>query len=212
MLPLSPIGAACFLRIRAEKGRKEREELVTQFRECILAVTVLIQAGYSVENAFLECAQDMSLMYGADSLICGELKLIRRGLHINISLEELLAEFGERSHCQEIIQFAEIFDIAKRNGGNLPEIIHTSANLIGRKIETKREINLLLGGKRMELSVMKVMPFAICIYLELSNGGYFDGLYHNVRGAVIMTGCLIVYLSAYILSEFVLKKIADSLA
>lgn len=209
MLPLSPIGTVCFLRIRAEKGRREREELVAQFRECMLAVTVLIQAGYSVENAFLECDQDMRLMYGADSLICQELKLIRRGLHISISLEELLAEFGVRSHCQEIIQFAEIFDIAKRNGGNLPEIIETSSGLIGRRIETRREINVLLGAKRMELSIMKAMPFAICIYLELSSGGYFDSLYHNVRGGVIMTGCLLVYLAAYAMSEFIFNKIAE---
>ena len=53
-----------------------REELASQFRECILSVATLLQAGYSVENAFLECRQDMALMYGEESIkiIQGKLK------------------------------------------------------------------------------------------------------------------------------------------
>ncbi len=192
--------------MRGEKGKREKEELTSQFRECILAVSALLQAGYSVENAFLECEQDMALMYGKESLICGELKLIRRGLHINIALEELLADMGERSGCEEMIQFAEVFSIAKRSGGNLADIIGSSAELIGRKIETRKEINTLLSGKKMELMVMKLMPFAILLYIELANPGYFDMLYHNLFGAMIMTGCLIAYLGAYVAGEVVIKR------
>ncbi|MGN0401603.1 MAG: type II secretion system F family protein [Acetatifactor sp.] len=210
VLPLSFTGVFFFRRLRSDKGRKEREELTAQFRECILAVTVLIQAGYSVENAFVECYQDMELMYGAESVICKELRLIRRGLHINISLEELLADLGERSNCREIVQFAEVFDIAKRNGGNLPEIISCSAALIGSRIDTGREINVLLGGRKMELAVMKLMPFAIILYLEISSNGYFDSLYHNLKGNLIMTACLVVYLGAFVMGDLVLKKISDN--
>lgn len=210
MIPLSFAGFFFFRRLRKEKGRKEREELTAQFRECILAVTVLIQAGYSLENAFVECYQDMELMYGAESSICDELRLIRRGLHINISLEELLMDLGERSGCGEIVQFAEVFDIAKRNGGNISEIISCSAGLIGSRIETGREMNVLLGGRKMELGMMKIIPFAIIIYLEISSNGYFDGLYHNLKGNLIMTICLSVYMAAFVMGDMVLEKISES--
>lgn len=206
-VPLSFVGIACFYKIRDEKGRREREELVKQFRECILAVSASLQAGYSVENAFLECEQDLTLMYGRESLICGEIRLIRRGLHINISLEELLTDFGERSSCEEIIQFAEVFSIAKRNGGNLAEIIAGSSDLIGRKIELRGEIGALLGGKKMELTIMELMPFAILLYINAANPGYFDVLYHNLFGVLIMTGCLVVYFSAYVIGEAVMKHL-----
>lgn len=212
VIPLSFAGVYVYIRIRCDKGRREKEELVSQFRECILAVAASLQAGYSVENAFLECERDMALMFGKDALICTELKLIRRGLHINISLEELLTDFGERSCCEEIVQFGEVFSIAKRSGGNLAEIIDSSSRLIGRKIEIKREINALLGGKKMELMIMKLMPFAILLYIELANPGYFDVLYHNVFGVLVMTACLAAYLGAYIVGEMILKHMWSALA
>lgn len=206
VVPLSFTGVFFYFRMRSEKSRREKEELVGQFRECILAVSSSLQAGYSVENAFLECEQDMALMFGRESLICTELKLIRRGLHINISLEELLTDLGERSGCEEIVQFGEVFSIAKRSGGNLAEIIGSSSELIGRKIEIRKEINALLGGKKMELTIMKLMPFAILVYIELANPGYFDILYHNIFGVLVMTGCLVVYLGAYLAGEAVMKR------
>lgn len=212
LAPLSVVGVLAFIRIGRNKAEKAREELAAQFRECILAVATSLQAGYSVENAFLECRQDMALMYGEGALICKELEFIKRGLNINISLEELLGDMAGRSGCEEIAQFAQIFAMAKRNGGNMAEIIRSSATQIGRRIELKQEIMMLLGGKRMELTIMKVMPFGILLYINMGNPGYFDSLYHNFLGIVIMTGCMGVYLGAYLLGEHVMKGIMAEMA
>lgn len=206
MLPLLPVGGMLYRSMQRGRGEQEREELTAQFRECILAVSTLLEAGYSVENAFLECGQDMALMYGEDALICRELIIVRRGLHINVSLEELLADLGERSGCEEIIQFGEVFAIAKRSGGNLAEIIKSSAELIGRKTDLKREIDTLLSGKRMELNIMKAMPFAILLYIGATNRGYFDMLYEGLQGRLIMTGCLGAYVGACALGGLVIRR------
>ena len=212
LIPLSAVGISAFGLIRRQKLEKAREELAGQFRECILAVAVSLQSGYSVENAFLECRQDMQLMYGQEAPICQELKLIKRGLDINISLEALLVDMAKRSGCQEVAQFAQIFALAKRNGGNMAEIIRNSANQIGRQIELRQEIQMLLGGKKMELTIMKIMPFGILLYIDLGNPGYFESLYHNFVGIAVMTGCLGLYLGAYLLGEHVMKGIMAEVA
>ncbi len=205
VLPLSPVGVVCFLELRRGRCRRAREELLSQFRECILSVSSSLQAGYSVENAFLESERDMIQMFGRESAVCRELRLIRRGLHINISLEELLTDLGERSGCEEIEQFAEVFSIARRSGGDLPGIIGRSSDLIGGRIDLRRELDTLLGGKRMELAIMKAMPFAVMLYIELATPGYFDALYCNFTGILVMTGCLAAYLGAYAAGEAVLR-------
>ena len=212
LIPLSVIGILACRQMERGRAEKVRDELSVQFRECILSVATLLQAGYSVENAFMECRQDMALMYGEESLICRELDYIKRGLKINISLEELLADLSVRSACEEIAQFAQIFALVKRNGGNMAEIIRGSAHQIGRQIELKQEVQILLGGKKMELMIMKAMPFGILLYIDIGNRGYFDSLYHNLAGAAIMTGCLGVYLGAYILGEFIMKGITAEMA
>lgn len=207
LIPLSGIGVLAFRRIGGLKAERDREELAVQFRDCILAVATSLQAGYSVENAFLECRQDMALMYGEEAMICRELGFLRKGLNINISLEELLRDMADRSGCDDIAQFAQIFALAKRSGGNMAEIIRSSAAQIGKQIELRQEIQMLLGGKKMELTVMKIMPFGILLYIDIGNRGYFDPLYGNLTGAAIMTGCLGLYLGAYLLGEHIMKGI-----
>ena len=97
VLPLSGVGVLCFCSLRRKKQQRLQEELVAQFRESILAVATSLQAGYSAENAFVDCYQDMALLYGEGSLICVELKLMKRGLCLNIPLEEQIG----RASCRE---------------------------------------------------------------------------------------------------------------
>uniref|UniRef100_UPI0040576FC1 type II secretion system F family protein n=1 Tax=Acetatifactor sp. TaxID=1872090 RepID=UPI0040576FC1 len=211
-IPLSTIGWLYFRLLARKKRDSCKEELILQFKECILSVAASLKAGYAVENAFLECRDDMELLYGKESLIYQELEGIRRGLVINITLEEQLYDMAERSGSEEIGQFATVFSIAKRNGGNLPEIIGTTADLISRKLEARQEMQTMLSGRRMEQTVMKLVPFGVVGYIGISYPGYFDILYHNFLGAAVMTGCLILYLLAYIFGEKVLEKIALEMA
>lgn len=207
VIPLAGIGVYLFRAVQRRKAKKAREELAEQFRECILSVVSSLQAGYSVENAFLEAEKDMELLYGKPSLIGEELEFVRRGLHINITLEELLADIAGRSGCSEIGEFAQIFALAKRNGGNMTEIIKNSAGQIGRRMELRQEVQVLLGGKQMEFMIMKLMPFGILLYIGIGNPGYFEPLYHNLFGVIVMTGCLAVYSAAHLLGESVMEKI-----
>jgi tight adherence protein B len=66
-----------------------------------------------------------------------------------------------------------------------------------------------LAAKRLEQSVMNIMPFAIVLYLNFSNPGYFDMLFHNVSGVLIMTGCLCAYLIAFTWAEHIFMKLYE---
>lgn len=210
--PLCSLGVWYYKRQLKERCLKRKEELAAQFRECLLAVSGALQAGYAVENAFVESREDMKNLYGEKSLIYGELEFVRRGLMINISLEELLSDLAKRSDVEEIKQFAQVFSIAKRSGGNLPQIIQTTANLSGQQAETRQEVDILLAGKRMEQNVMRVMPFGILLYIGKAYPGYFEPLYHNIQGNLIMSGCLFVYVAAYLFGEKIIENIGAKLS
>ncbi len=208
VLPLTVVGLAFFCMESRRRLERCREELNSQFKECILSVAASLKAGYAVENAFVESSGDMKLLYGEDALIYMELEGIRRGLVINITLEELLWDLARRSGSDDIMQFVQVFAIAKKSGGNLPEIMRTTAVLIGRRMDAKQEVGTLLSGRRMEQTIMKLMPFGILLYIGYTYPGYFDMLYHNIQGIAIMTGCLAVYLTAYVLADRILQRIA----
>ncbi|MBE5865667.1 MAG: hypothetical protein E7292_05550 [Lachnospiraceae bacterium] len=208
MLPLSVIGVL-FFRMESERRiETTREELIGEFKECILSVAASLKAGYAVENAFVESRNDMRLLYGEESVIYAELEHIRRGMVINITLEELLSDLAVRSGSDDIVQFAQVFAIAKKSGGRLPDIIQTTAEMIGRRIDARQEIRTLLSGRQMEQNIMKLMPFGILFYIGSSYQGYFDSFYHNLQGVAIMTVCLVVYVAAYVLGDKILQQIA----
>ena len=100
-----------------------------------------------------------------------------------------------------------IFALVNGSGGNFADIINSSAEIIGRQIEMRQEVQTLLSGRQMEQTVMKLMPFGILIYISVAYPGYFDVLYHNLQGIVIMTACLAVYLTAFVMSDRIVKKI-----
>lgn len=186
-------------------AQKRRQELGEQFKDMILSVAANQKAGYSVENAVRESYRDLALLYGTESMICQEVRYMTAGLENNIVLEKLLYDFGRRSGHDDIMQFAEVFWIAKRSGGSMTEILGRTAAAIERKLETDKEIQVLLSAKKMEQKIMNLVPFLIISYISMTSPGFFDVLYHNAAGAVIMTGCLAVYLVSYRLSQKIVE-------
>lgn len=206
VLPMLAVGGVfVYWRLKRKKKNSDSQFLL-QFQECVLSVAGALKAGYAVENAFAESIPDMEIMFGRDSTIVAELKKLCRGLQNNETLEVLLQNMALRSGLEEIREFAQVFVIAKRNSGKLPDTIEIYSKTITDRLELEAEIETLLAAKRLEQKVMNIMPFFIVLYLEYSNPGYFDMLYHNVTGAAIMSICLAVYISAYGLSEHIFQK------
>lgn len=205
-VPMCLPGYFYFLELQGERRRKEEREYVLEFKECILNIATSLRAGYAVENAFRDCEKDMIVMFGEKSRIVREIRLINHEIKNSIPIEALLVKMGERSGIEEITEFSQVFRIAKRSGGNMPEIIHSTAKMIGRRIETEEEIKVFLASKRLQQRIMNVMPMAVIFYMEVTSPGYFDALYHNFRGIALMSLCLLIYLTAYVLSKRILEE------
>lgn len=185
--------------------KKKKKELSHQFREAILAVSTSLNAGYSIENSFIEAAKDMKTMYGKNAIITKELNLISRKLSANEVLEEILDDFAKRSMVDDIQDFSDVFIIAKRSGGDMNAIIKRTVLHISDKIEVEREIDTLMSAKKMEQNIMNIIPILIVIYLDFSSPGFLDALYHNFIGIAIMTSCLLMYIFAYYLSQRIIN-------
>lgn len=184
-----------------DKDEKHQKETSVQFKDAILAVSANQKAGYSVENSFRQSYEDMGLLYGKGSIICRELYTIISGLGNNMILEDMMYDFGRRSGVEEIMEFAQVFAAAKRNGGNLTEVIERSASVIEEKVETEKEIQVLISAKKLEQKIMNIVPFGILLYISATSKGFFDVLYHNPAGIMIMTACLAVYIASVFLSR-----------
>lgn len=200
VIPLSCVG---FIYYRIEKrllDDKKKEQIREQFKELLLLVSTGQKAGYSAENAFLTSYDDMKSLYGKDSSICRIIRALKSGRENNIPVTDLWKQIGNRLNIAEIIEFADIYEISYKSSGNMSSVMERTAAIIVHKMETDKEIRVLLSAKRLEQRIMNIMPFLIMLYINVTSPGYFKGLYHSVSGIFIMSICLFIYLAAYALS------------
>lgn len=189
---LIPFAVLDYRSLKKKKLDSQKQELTLQFKSMIEALTTSLNAGYSLEHAFETARKDLSLVFDKKAFIFEELDIILSGLKMNVPLERLLKDFGERSGIDDIRNFANVVMAAKKSGGNLIRIIQKTVNSIADKIAVEQEIETLISAKKLEERIMMVMPYGIIFYLRISNGDFLQVLYHNLLGVMLMTAFLIL--------------------
>lgn len=187
-----------YVKAQEKKMAEARKwEFNQQFKQGILALSAALNAGYSVENAFGEATRDLALLYEEDADIIREFAGITKQLAMNKTVEECLVDLGERTGIEDVENFAEIFQTAKRTGGDIMDIIQKTGSNIEERMEIQREMNTLIAQKKLEGKIMSVVPLGMIVYMWVTSPGFLDVLYHNLYGCCFMTVALILYLVSY---------------
>ncbi len=196
---VSSFAAPFLLRIELKKRRDER--LGMEFKDTIVSLSGYLSAGYSAENAFLEVYREKVKQGDRRSLMELELRNIVNGIGLNKNIEVLLMELAERSGNEDIESFALVFSLAKRNGGDMKEIIDRSVGVIRDKAQVMEDIKTSVRGVKYEQSVMTAIPFFIVSYIDLTSPEFMSPLYESISGRCIMTLGLCMIAGAFLLSN-----------
>ena len=185
--------------------KKRKGELLFQFKEILQMAVTALKAGYAMENAFVHAREEFVKLYGQEAVMAREFAYINHQVKLNVTLESLLEDLAERCGIEEISSFSQVFGFAKRSGGDFLGIFQNSAEKIRQKAEIKREIEVVIAAKRMEMNIMNLVPFGILAYVGITSPEFLEPLYGNWMGMGVMTVTLVIYVFACWLSE----KIVD---
>lgn len=176
-----------------KNGAETRQEkLQQQFAEFLGFLGEALTAGYSLERAVGEAERGMRTSYG-ENFFVRLLMVMQRKMALGSTVEEVFAGFAEETGCEEAKDFAEVLYIAKRTGGAVRQVIANTEGILIRKQETVRQIRGAMHSRMYENGVMKYMPFAMLLYLQVGMPAFLTALYHNVFGVIVMTGILLCY-------------------
>ena len=190
--------------MKPELKHRRLQRISSQFREAIGILSGYISAGYSVENAFGACAEQLEKLFGKKAEVTQEFSRIHRLALLNRPVGDVLMDFAERTGLQDIRNFAEVFAIAGRTGGNLRDISARTVSVIREKMAVGEEIANMTAGKKFEQKIMNMIPFFIVLYLDLTSPGFLDIMYSTLMGRAVMTVCLLLTGAAYLLSRKIL--------
>jgi len=186
--------------------KKRKEKLLYQFKESLYLLSSSLSAGKSVESAIYDAINDLeSLLSKHDNLISAEYKHIAARLSMNQTIEEVMTDFAARSKAEDIANFADVFVVTKRTGGNLIEAIKNSVKVIAEKIEFKKELNTMLAQKKFEQKLLSIIPVGMILLLSWTAPDYMEPVFTTLIGRIVMT----VAVAILIVSYFISKKIMD---
>lgn len=194
-----------FAGIRIYRGmlkKKRNEMLLLQFREMLGSLCTSIGSGKNMPDSFLDAYTEMKQQFGDNSYISKELSGILAGLHNNINIEALLNDFAYRSGQEDILSFAEIFEVANRRGGSIRQIILETKDLISDKISIEMEIRTMISGKSNELNIMILLPLIIVSQLNSMMNSSGGNAFLTIGVKLVAIG---MFVGAYCLG----KKIID---
>ena len=176
-----------------------------QFKNMIIAMQSVLEAGKSMENAIIMAGQEISPMYGEDAKIVKEIKLLEKKLNLSISFEKALKDFAENLDIEEIYDFVDVISTIKRTGGNAIKVIKDTVEKIVGEIELREELEVIVAAKKLEQQIMVFMPSLILLFLRLTNRDFLSPLYGGITGTLIMTIALSVNLAA----DYLGKRIVE---
>ena len=204
--PLAGLITFFFVRERKRTLLEEKKRLLHyHFKDFLSSLQIGLRAGYSVENALRSARGDLEKLYGPEDILVVELAEMIRQMGLQIPVESLFLELGRRSGIEDIQNFGEMLQVARRSGGNLSSVLQDTWKTLCEKIDTKQEIDTVIASKRYEQNFMCLMPAGIIVYLRFTFSGFIEKLYGNALGILLMTICLGIYLGAFLLGRRIVR-------
>ena len=200
-----PVAVAFPFFNKKEFIKNRKEKLLIEFKDFLRVIKSFLEASYSIENAFIMSIKELTMLHGKDSMMVKELKSIVSQLKINKPIDKVFRKFAEKTHMEDILDFSEVFLIAKAQGGNISKIIGNTINVINDKIEVKLEIDAVTASKRFEQKLMNLFPFLIIIYMNISSSSFLKPLYTTLEGRMLMSFALVVYFFSIRVSKKILS-------
>ncbi len=185
---------------------KRKKALTLQFKDMLYSLSSALSVGKSVEMGLRDCLKDLEVIYPDESTdIIVEITYILRGIGMNATIESMFQQFADRAHIEDIDNFVDVFVTCKRAGGDIIEVIRSTSNTIGEKIEIKQEIDTVISGKRYEFNFLMIMPVALILLLSMSAADYMQPVFTTIIGRVMMTVAIGFFALAYVVGSRVMN-------
>ena len=177
------------------KEKRDRK-LKKQFMDMLETLSTSLSAGTTINESFINARDDLLNQYTKNDLIVIEISEIVSGIQNGRTLEEMLANFGERANNDDINNFSNVMANCYRLGGNFKDVVRRTRDIISDKIEILEEVETKLASNKLQLNAMCAMPVFLVGMLKVSNPSFSANL-TSIRGIFTTTIAVGMFIGAY---------------
>jgi tight adherence protein B len=166
---------------RAQKSLDQwGDRLVEQIPDALRSLGICFNAGYSLQQAFEQVAQDTPDPLGA------ELGQASFDVRAGRSIEEALSALESRTKVTDLRFALVALEIQHRTGGSLQELLENAADAVLASADLRRQLVVQTAQARLSAKVVTLLPLALVAMLSLAMEGYLQTFFSSAEGLAIL--------------------------
>lgn len=182
------------------EGRKKK--LLTEFRDFLFSLSASFATGRHMTEAMKEAEGSLHQIYGNKGYLERELIWMMKAVEdTGQSVNLVFADFAARSGIEDIQLLSEVYNACRDTGGDMANAVNKAASILTDKINIEMEIETMLSQKKLEGTIIAIMPSAMILFLTFMSPDYLQPLYETISGRIVMTLALMVNVFAYLWME-----------
>lgn len=173
------MGALVFVNRVAAKARKQFED---QLPDTLNMIATSLRAGYSLLQAVEAVGQEASEPTRRE--FGRAMAEIRLGKDMDDALQGIVVRMGSQDFDWTVMAI----NIQREVGGNLAEVLQTTAETMMHRTRLRGEMKALTAEGRISGIVIGILPIALFIFISMSNPDYLKPLLESTIGVAVLVG------------------------
>src|ERR1700692_4562665 len=184
-----------FLKFRQ---RRRTRAFNNQLGDTLMLLSNALKAGHSFAQALASVAKN------ANPPISEEFARATREIALGISVDDALNHMVQRNKSEDFDLLVTAVQIQRVVGGNLAEILDTTAYPIRERVRITGEIRTLTAQARISGIIITLLPFGLAAVLAVISPSYFSPMLSDSFGHIMLgAGVFMIIIGAAAIQKIV---------
>lgn len=161
---------------------RSRNRFEAQLPDTLNMIATSLRAGYSLLQAVEAVGQEANEPTRRE--FGRAIAEIRLGKNIDDALDDIAVRMGSQDFDWAVMAI----NIQREVGGNLAEVLQTTAETMVQRNRLRGEMKALTAEGRISAIVLALMPIFLFTFISLTNPGYMEPLLSSTIGIAVMIG------------------------
>jgi tight adherence protein B len=161
---------------------RQRKKFETQLPDTLNLLATSLRAGYSFLQAVEAVGEE------APDPTRREFGRAMAEIRLGRPMDDALADIATRMDSVDFEWTVLAIEIQREVGGNLAEVLQTTAETMVQRNRLRREMKALTAEGRISAVVLALLPVGLFIFISLSNPDYMEPLLTSAIGVAVLVG------------------------
>jgi tight adherence protein B len=164
---------------------RQRKKFEGQLPDTLNLIATSLRAGYSLLQAIEAVGEE------APEPTRREFGRAIAEIRLGRPIDDAMSDIAVRMDSVDFEWTVLAIEIQREVGGNLAEVLQTTAETMVQRNRLRREMKALTAEGRISAIVLSVMPVFLFIFISIANPGYMEPLKTSTVGMAVLAGGIV---------------------